>query len=184
MLQMIEHIWLAFTGQMNNKLKIASKVLWDRSSIFVLVTDIVLAQKCESHRYLQHEPRLLKFENKTANFFSCFSNLSASTIGAWAPLVFYESFVWNASRICPASYFLLVMHVVTSCSMKFSTFSRVIQVAGKKECPQYFPMKPFSCARRVSVQEWNSVYSILCQSSFQTTLFCDAAFMFFWLKCK
>jgi len=27
MLQMIEHIWLAFTGQMNNKLKIASKVL-------------------------------------------------------------------------------------------------------------------------------------------------------------
>jgi len=52
-------------------------------------------------------------------------------------------------------------------------------ICRKKEWPQYFPMKRFSCARQVSIQEWNSVYSILCQSSFQTTLFCDAGFVFF-----
>ena len=126
-----------------------------------------------------------KFGNKTASLLSCFPNLSASNIGGWAPFAFVRKlFLKCQQNLCHNFSFLQVMqiHLVASCSMTFSWFSRVIPVDGKVIGLNIFK-KLFLFVRRVSVEEWISVYSIFCQSTFETTLLLDAVFIgFLWHK--
>ena len=123
-------------------------------------------------------------ETKLQTFF-CFPNLRVSDMGDWAPFAFYVSYFWNASRTCAPSWFL-VSDAYTPCCILlhdiFYVFGRDLSWR-KRDWLQHFQVKLFSCARRVSVEEWISVYSIFHQSTFETTLLLDAVFIgFLWHK--
>ena len=113
----------------------------------------------------------LAWNDPTATF-SCFPNLSASNIGDWAPFAFYISYFWNVRRTCATSWFLASdAHI-----LRFITLHNIIYVFEgdanwrKRDWPQHFQVKLFSCTCCISVEEWICVYSIFCHSTFETTL--------------
>ena len=79
----------------------------------------------------------------------------------------------------PQGGFLQVMHIylAASCSMTFSVFSREISVDGRIGLNILSTI--FSCTRHASGEEWICVYSIIFQSTFETTFLLDAIFVRF-----
>ena len=131
---------------------------------------------------MKREAHLLKFGDKTAFFFlfskpTCFKHGGLST-----RCILRKLFLKCQQNMC---------HKLVSCKwctytlMHFSPW-HFLCFPGRPQLTEEglgltFSNETFSCARRVPVEAWISVYPIFCQPTFETTLLLDAVFIgFLW----